>query len=50
MSVVYSPEPATESQMAELLAEIKKLTSSDGQATNELNVQINSQYFTNRFG
>lgn len=50
MSVLYSPEPATESQMAELLAEIKKLTSSDGQATNELNVQINSQYFTNRFG
>lgn len=23
---------------------------SDGQTTNELNVQINSQYFTNRFG
>lgn len=50
MSVLYSPTPATASQMAELLAEIKKLTSSDGQATNELNVQINSQYFTNRFG
>lgn len=30
MSVVHSPTPATESQMAELLAEIKKLTSSDG--------------------
>lgn len=50
MSVLYSPEPATESQMAELLTEIKKLTSSDGKAMNELNVQINSQYFTNRFG
>lgn len=50
MSVLYSPEPATASQMAELLTEIKKLTSSDGQAMNELNVQINNQYFTNRFG
>ena len=50
MAIVHPPMPATESQMAELLAEIKKLTSSDGQATNELNVQINSQYFTNRFG
>lgn len=50
MPVVHPPMPATASQMAELLAEIKKLTSSDGQATNELNVQINSQYFTNRFG
>ena len=50
MSVLYSPTPATANQMAELLTEIKKLTSSDGQAMNELNVQINSQYFTNRFG
>ena len=52
---VYSPSmPATASQMAELITEIKKITSastsSNGQTTNELNVQINSQYFTNRFG
>ena len=50
MTVVHPPTPATASQMVALLAEIKKLTSSDGQAMNELNVQINSQYFTNRFG
>ncbi len=42
MAIVHPPMLATASQMAELLAEIKKLTSSDGQAMNELNVQINS--------
>lgn len=47
---VYHSTPATANQMTELLAEIKKLTSSDGKTMNELNVQINSQYFTNRFG
>ena len=50
MAIVHPPMPATANQMAELLTEIKKLTSSDGQTMNELNVQINSQYFTNRFG
>lgn len=42
MAVVHPPMPATASQMAELIAEIKKLTSastsSNGQTTNELNV------------
>ena len=52
MPVVHPPMPATASQMAELINEIKKLTSSSssGQTTNELNVQIHSQYFSNRFG
>ena len=54
MSVVHPPMPATASQMAELISEIKKLTfastSSNGQTTNELNVQIYSQYFSNKFG
>ena len=54
MPVVHPPMPATASQMAELIAEIKKLTSastsSNGQTTNELNVQIHSQYFSNKFG
>ena len=52
MAVVHPPMPATASQMAELINEIKKLTSSSssGQTTNELNVQIHSQYFSNKFG
>ena len=54
MPVVHPPMPATASQMAELITEIKKLTSastsSNGQTTNELNVQIHSQYFSNKFG
>lgn len=54
MAVVHPPMPATASQMAELIAEIKKLTSastsSNGQTTNELNVQIHNQYFSNKFG
>ncbi len=52
MAVVHPPMPATASQMAELINEIKKLTSSssNGQITNELNVQIHSQYFSNKFG
>lgn len=54
MAVVHTPMPATASQMAELIAEIKKLTSastsSNGQTTNELNVQIHNQYFSNKFG
>lgn len=52
MPVVHPPMPATASQMAELINEIKKLTSSSssGQTTNELNVQIHSQYFSNKFG
>ena len=52
MPVVHPPMPATASQMAELIGEIKKLTtaSSSGQTTNELNVQIHSQYFSNKFG
>ena len=54
MAVVHPPMPATASQMAELIAEIKKLTSastsSNGQTTNELNVQIYNQYFSNKFG
>ena len=54
MAVVHPPMPATASQMAELINEIKKLTSastsSNGQTTNELNVQIHSQYFSNKFG
>lgn len=49
---VPTPMPATASQMAELIAEIKKLSasSSNRQTTNELNVQIHSQYFSNKFG
>ena len=52
MPVYYPPEPASASQMAELINEIKKLTSSSssGQTTNELNVQIHSQYFSNKLG
>ena len=50
MHVVHPPSPATASQMAELIAEIKKMSSSDGQTTNQLNVQIHSQYFSNKFG
>ena len=50
MAIVHPPMLATANQMAELLTEIKKLTSSDGQTMNELNVQNNSQYFANRFG
>lgn len=54
MSVRYSPASVIVSQMAELITEIKKLTSastsSNGQTTNELNVQIHSQYFSNKFG
>jgi hypothetical protein len=54
MPVIHPPAPATASQMAELITEIKKLTSastsSNGQTTNELNVQIHSQYFSNKFG
>lgn len=52
MPVVQPPMPSTASQMAELIAEVKKLTtaSSNGQITNELNVQIHSQYFSNKFG
>ena len=54
MPAVHPPMPATASQMAELITEIKKLTSastsSNGQTTNELNVQIHSQYFSNKFG
>ena len=54
MPVVHPPMPATASQMAEaeLISEIKKLTSSSSnrQTTNELNVQIHSQYFSNKFG
>jgi hypothetical protein len=54
MHVIHPPAPATASQMAELITEIKKLTSastsSNGQTTNELNVQIHSQYFSNKFG
>ena len=56
MAVVHQPMPATASQMAELIAEIKKLSSSSSasssnrQTTNELNVQIHSQYFSNKFG
>ena len=52
MAVVHPPMSATASQMAELINEIKKLTSlsSSGQTTNELNVQIHSQYFSNKFG
>ena len=52
MAVYHPPMPATASQMAELINEIKKLTSSSssGQTTNELNVQIHSQYFSNKFG
>ena len=52
MPVVHPTMPATASQMAELINEIKKLTSSSssGRTTNELNVQIHSQYFSNKFG
>ena len=54
MSVIHSPASVIVSQMAELITEIKKLTSastsSNGQTTNELNVQIHSQYFSNKFG
>ena len=54
MAVVHPPMPATASQMAELIAVIKKLTSastsSNGQTTNALNVQIHNQYFSNKFG
>ena len=54
MPVIHPPAPATASQMAELITEIKKITSastsSNGQTTNELNVQIHSQYFSNKFG
>ena len=53
MPVIHPPAPAAASQMAELITEIKKLTSastsSNGQTTNELNVQIYSQYFYNKF-
>lgn len=47
---VYRPEEAINSEMAELIAEVKKLSSQDGQTTNELNVQIHGQYFSNKFG
>ena len=54
MPVIHPPASAIASQMAELITEIKKLTSastsSNGQTTNELNVQIHSQYFSNKFG
>ena len=52
MHVTHSPAPARASQMEELIAEIKKITasSSDGQTTNEHNVQIHSQCFSNKFG
>lgn len=54
MPVIHPPASAIASQMAELITEIKKLTSastsSNVQTTNELNVQIHSQYFSNKFG
>lgn len=54
MPVIHPPASAIASQMAELITEIKKLTSastsSTVQTTNELNVQIHSQYFSNKFG
>lgn len=48
MPVVHSPALARASQMEELIAEIKKLTSR--QTTNELNIPMRSQYFSNNFG
>ena len=52
MAVYNPPAPATARQMEELITEIKKLTysSSNGQTTNQLNVQNHSQDFSNMFG
>lgn len=47
---VYHPEEAIESEMEELIAAVKKLSFQDGKTTNELNVQIHDQYFSNKFG
>jgi phosphatidylethanolamine-binding protein (PEBP) family uncharacterized protein len=42
--------PATASQMEQLIAEIKKMATEKAKTTNELSVQITSQYFSNKFG
>ena len=50
MAVYHPPMPATASQMEQLIAEIKRLALEKGKITNELNVQLASQYFSNKFG
>ena len=50
MAVYHPPAPATASQMAELIAEIKKLALEKDKTTNELDMQTPSQYFPNQFG
>ena len=50
MTVYHPPMPATASQMEQLIAEIKKLALEKDKTTNELSVQISSQYFSNKFG
>lgn len=50
MAVYHPPMPATASQMEQLIAEIKKLALEKDKITNELNVQIHRQYFSNKFG
>lgn len=50
MAVYHPPMPATASQMEQLIAEIKKLALEKDKTTNELSVQIASQYFSKKFG
>ena len=50
MTVYHPPMPATASQMEQLIAEIKKIATEKAKTTNELSVQIASQYFSNKFG
>lgn len=50
MAVYHPPMPATASQMEQLITEIKKMATEKTKTTNELNVQIHSQYFSNKFG
>lgn len=50
MAVYHPPAPASATQMGKLIEEVRKTITEKNKTTNELSVQIHSQYFSNKYG